>query len=201
MLEGYRVILASGSPRRKEILHTLGLHFEIEAATGEETSLINDPGGRVMDLAEKKGMEIALLHRGDREPVCVIGADTLVVLDEQFLGKPSDEQEALCQLRTLQGRFHQVYTGVCLVFLHPGEREKVYSFYNMTKVHFYVCSDEEIKAYIQTGEPMDKAGSYGIQGLGGKFISGIEGDYNNVVGFPAGAFYQFVKTLNFQKKG
>lgn len=170
------IILASKSPRRSELLAMLGFEFDIIPASGEEKLSENMmPGEAVMSLARSKAREIAELNRDS----LVIGADTLVYLDGKPMGKPSDKVEAAKMLHKLSGRTHQVYTGVAVV---GNGVEKVD--FEKTDVEFRELTDEEINWYIETGEPMDKAGSYGIQGQGAVFIPRINGDYFNVMGLP-----------------
>lgn len=193
-----RVILASASPRRRELLTQLGVDFEVRPSRGEEVVTKTMPQEVVQELACQKAREIANQVQAEYESgklawpedgVCVIGADTIVVYEETIFGKPSDESDALRMLTALQGNTHQVYTGVCIVDIKEGERvEKVFA--EKTDVIMYPVSKEEILEYISTGEPMDKAGSYAIQGISGKFIQGIVGDYYNVVGLPMARLYQ-----------
>lgn len=181
-----RIVLASGSPRRKELLTQIRLKFDIMPSQIEEVLKGNSPEENVMGLAFDKAGDIfkQLSENGEKE-VCVIGADTVVSLDGVILGKPKDEKDALRMLRFLQGRTHQVYTGVCLM------TEKVTeTFYGKTDVTMYPASDEQLETYIASLEPMDKAGSYAIQGLGTILVQGIEGDYNNVVGLPVAKVWQ-----------
>ena len=191
-----KIILASASPRRRELLTQMGLEFEVRPSRGEEVITKEAPSEAVMELAEQKASEIAgpLEERNSGEDVLVIGADTVVVKDHQILGKPEDREDAIRMLRGLSGDVHQVYTGVCLIYFAEGKK-KVKTFYESTDVHFYPMTDEEIMAYVDTGDPMDKAGAYGIQGLCGKYIRGIAGDYNNVVGLPIARLYQEMKKL------
>lgn len=170
------IILASKSPRRRELLTMLGFDFDVIPAVGDEVIDNNmTPGETVMSLALAKAREIANEHTDS----LIIGADTLVYLDGKAMGKPSSEEEAANMLHELSGRVHQVYTGVAVIH---GDIEK--ADFEKTDVEFRTLTDEEIKWYIGTGEPMDKAGSYGIQGQGAVFIPGIRGDYFNVMGLP-----------------
>ena len=191
-----KIILASASPRRRELLTQMGLEFEVRPSCGEEIITKEIPAEAVMELAEQKAAEIAGLTAQERpdEEVLVIGADTVVVKDHQILGKPKDEEDAVRMLHRLSGEVHQVYTGVCLIILGKGQ-QKTRTFYESTDVHFYPMTDQEILDYVNTGDPMDKAGAYGIQGLCGKYIRGIEGDYNNVVGLPIARLYQEMKNF------
>jgi len=171
-----KLILASASPRRQELLKTAGFNFEVVPANIDETpDPSHTPEELVRNLAEQKCQ--AVYDALQRE--IVIGADTTVAIDGLILGKPSDEAEAFTMLKRLQGRPHIVYTGVCIKNL-----QKSLSFVENTKVYMRALSDEEIYEYIATGEPMDKAGAYGIQERGATLIEWVEGDYFTVVGLP-----------------
>ena len=184
-----KIILASASPRRKELLEQIGLSFQIEPARGEEhiTSVI--PREVVEELSYQKAMEVAQLHK--EEDTLILGADTIVVYEDKIMGKPADEEEAKEMLRKLSGKTHCVFTGVTAV-LWENQKKTVRTFSEKTEVTFYPMSEEEIMFYVKTREPMDKAGAYGIQGVGAKFIQAIHGDYNNVVGLPVARLYQEV---------
>ena len=184
-----KIILASASPRRKELLEQIGLSFQIEPARGEEhiTSVI--PREVVEELSYQKAMEVAQLHK--EEDTLILGADTIVVYDNQIMGKPADEEEAKAMRRQLSGKTHGVFTGVTAV-LWENKEKTVRTFSEKTEVTFYPMSEEEIMFYVKTREPMDKAGAYGIQGIGAKYIQAICGDYNNVVGLPVARLYQEV---------
>ena len=191
-----RIVLASASPRRRELLSRIGLSFSVKPACGEEHSRAAAAWEQVEELALHKAEEIA---EGEEENAVVIGADTLVFLDGKPLGKPQDEEEAARMLLALQGRTHQVYTGVALIWTRNGERRKK-SFHECTDVTVCPMTQAEILAYIGTGEPMDKAGAYGIQGLFARHIQKIDGDYNNVVGLPVGRLYQEMKAEGIWKE-
>lgn len=181
------LILASNSPRRKELLSLITIDFTVRSADVDETLPEGiSPEDAVVYLSELKAR--AVFNGVDT----VLGADTVVVLDGKILGKPRDDDEAYSMLRALSGRKHFVYTGVTL--LHP---KKSSGFFRETEVYFNELSDEEIWAYIKTGECRDKAGAYGIQGYGSRFVSKINGDYFNVVGLPVSAVYQAIKELGF----
>lgn len=172
------LILASKSPRRKELLSMAGVAYTVETAEVEEKYPDDlTPPEIVQYLAGIKAEAVFSKHP-DR---VVLGADTIVVLDGQILGKPKDKEDAVRMLTLLSGRTHEVYTGVAIL---SGEREK--HFYERTEVTFYKLGEEEIRAYVETGEPLDKAGSYGIQGRGLVFIRCLNGDYATVVGLPVG---------------
>ena len=167
------IILASASPRRKEILELADLKFDVMPSDAQEITTKTAPNEVVMELASIKAKDI---YKKSEKQSMVVGADTVVAYQGQILGKPADEADAKRMLTMLSGQTHEVYTGVCVI-----EDGKTKTFYEETKVTFYEISDEQIDRYIKTGEPMDKAGSYGIQGKAAVFIKGIEGDYYNVV--------------------
>lgn len=172
------LILASSSPRRKELLQTLGLTFTIQTSDVDETTSPGlSPQEVVEELALRKAKEVASrLNEG-----IVLGSDTIVVLNEDILGKPVDETDAYRMLYALQGCEHTVYSGVALIDAATGMSEVSYS---RTQVRIRPLASEEIHAYIATREPMDKAGSYAIQGIGSTLVEGINGDYFTVVGLP-----------------
>lgn len=173
-----KIVLASASPRRRELLQMLGLEdFLICPAKGEELPPDHaTPEETVCSLASAKAREVAAKFSLD---TLIIAADTIVVADQKILGKPHSEDEAFRMLRMLSGRTHEVYTGVSL--MRDGE---MLTRAECTKVRFRELSDGEIRNYIATGEPMDKAGAYGAQGKASLFVKGIEGDFFNVVGLP-----------------
>ena len=180
-----RVILASGSPRRRELLAYIVPAFEIIPSGIEEIAL-GSPAQQVETLAADKAADIA-----EKYPdAVVIGADTLVAVDDLVLGKPRDEAEAAAMLKQLSGRTHTVYTGVAVI-----SAGRTHSLLEATQVTFCRMTDEEIIDYIATGEPMDKAGAYGIQGYGGKYITGIEGCFFNVMGLPLNRLYNTLKSI------
>lgn len=171
------LILASGSPRRKELLARTGRTFRVVVSDADEIAPKDmAPVDVAMHNARGKALAVA---SGQPASATVIGADTIVVLDGRIFGKPIDERDAHRMLRELSGKTHQVITGVALA--HEGNCE---TFAEITDVCFRELSDAEITAYIATGEPLDKAGAYGIQGAAGTFVDHIEGDYDNVVGLP-----------------
>lgn len=183
------IILASTSPRRKELLSLLSIEFRIISKNTDET-LDNDltPIENVMKIAAQKAEAVA----NNYHESLIIGCDTIVVLDKQILGKPRDKEDAYRMLKSLSGRAHKVYTGVSL---QNKSKELWMSFYEETTVYMKVLSDKEIWNYIATGDPMDKAGSYGIQTQGALFIEKIEGDYFNVVGLPISTLYEKFKEI------
>lgn len=185
------IILASQSPRRKELLKLLGLEFEIHVSNIDET--INTElsiQDMVMDLAYQKAKKVFNQFPDD----VVIGSDTIVVNNNNILGKPKSRDDAFNMLKELSGKVHSVITAVSI--LTP-KHDKI--FYNETKVTFYKLSDKEIYKYIDTNEPMDKAGAYGIQGHAAKFVKSIEGDYYTVMGLPIGMLYQNLKDVGIIK--
>ena len=171
------LVLASASPRRRELIELLGVPFEVDPSAYEEPAPEThpDPAEFARSLALAKAEEVAARH----PERLTLGADTIVVLEHRLLAKPADAADAKRMLRELSGRTHQVITGVALV--SDGESR---SFHTSTDVTFRELEETEIRAYVATGEPMDKAGAYGIQGHGGLLIEGIRGDYPNVVGLP-----------------
>ena len=183
-----KILLASASPRRKEILQKAGVRFSVSVSQEEETITKSAPDEVVEELAGKKAY--AVLKQNQEEGILVIG--TVVSLDGEILGKPKDEEEAVSVLMRLQGRTHEVYTGVAVLRMENGEiKEHVFS--ECTKVEFYPVSRKEIEDYVATREPMDKAGSYGIQGAFSAYVKGIRGDYYNVVGLPVGRLFWEMK--------
>lgn len=179
-------ILASQSPRRRELLGRLGIEFLVEPAVGEELQKGESPEEIVKNLAAAKAQEIAEKHEG--EDVLIIGADTVVVADGRILGKPHDRAEMEQMIMQLQNRTHEVYTGVALCRVE-GRGVSFYCFAECTRVSFYPMTRAQIREYAEHSDGMDKAGGYGIQSDAAVFIKGIEGDYNNVVGLPIARLY------------
>lgn len=186
-----RIILASASPRRQELLTQIGLPFEVCPSEWEEVTDKELPEEVVQELSYHKAIEV-YERNVTEEGTVVIGADTIVACGGQILGKPGTRERAEEMLGKLQGGTHQVYTGVAFVWKEKGRTETA-GFYECTDVRVYPMTEEEIRCYVETGEPMDKAGAYGIQGGFAAFIQGICGDYNNVVGLPVGRVYQELK--------
>ncbi len=187
-----KVILGSASPRRKEILEQAGIEYEIIVSDCEEIITKSMPVEVVKELSKQKAEDVlkkALLKYGPQEDLLVIGADTVVAFEDSIYGKPKDRDDAVRMLRSLSGHVHQVYTGVTLI-----RGDMRITFVDCTDVSVYDVSDDEIAGYVDTGEPMDKAGAYAIQGGFARYIRGIHGEYNNVVGFP------IARTLNELKK-
>lgn len=183
------LVLASASPRRKELLRQAGISCRIIISKVREVITKTNPEEVVQELSLQKARAVSeKIEKG----IIVIGADTVVALDGRIMGKPLDEADAARMLKSLQGRTHQVYTGVTLC-VRKGTKELVHTFTERTEVEMYPVTDREIREYIATGEPMDKAGAYGIQGHAGVFVKRISGDYNNVVGLPIARLYQELK--------
>ena len=214
-----RFILASGSPRRKELLGQIGINPEIIPSDIDEKVTGSVPEELVISLSKSKAMDIASkLQKSERiddishsagtpmssedislaashqnKITLILGADTVVSVDGHILGKPHSHEEAAEMIRSIQGRSHQVYTGVTIIARDSAGQDTIDSFAVKTDVNVYPMTEEEITAYSESSEPMDKAGAYGIQGAFAKYIKGIEGDYNNVVGLPVAEVYQRIK--------
>ena len=186
------LVLASASPRRQELLSNAGISFAVQPADVDETPL---PGESPRVCAERLAREKALAVWQTRRHDVVLGADTVVVVDGTILGKPSDARDAARMLRLLSGRVHQVITGVCLASAKGlrAENRELKTASESTLVTMNHISDDEIQGYVATGEPMDKAGAYAIQGIASRWISRIEGDYSNVVGLPVALVYGMLR--------
>lgn len=212
--QNVRLVLASASPRRRELLSQIGLEFTVMPSTKEENAKTTEAGALVQELSRQKAVDIweqlsggqgqnpdadqeqiaeetqEPNLNGKRQPeLLVIGADTVVCCEGKILGKPHSREAAAEMLTALQGRSHEVYTGVTLY-----SQSETVTFFECTQVEFYPMTEVEISEYIDSKEPMDKAGAYGIQGLGARFVKGIRGDYNNVVGLPVGRLHQELKS-------
>jgi septum formation protein len=180
------IVLASQSPRRRELLERAGISFTVRIAEIDESVQAREaPQQYVRRLAVRKAMEV---HRDEGE--CVLAADTTVVLRSEIIGKPADAQDAARILAALAGQSHEVITGICLRY-----RQELFIDAAVTTVHFGPMTPAEIDAYVDSGEPMDKAGAYGIQGLASRYITGIEGCYNNVVGLPVSLVWRYLGKL------
>ncbi|WP_036607449.1 Maf family protein [Oribacterium sp. P6A1] len=206
-----RFILASGSPRRKELLEQIGIKPEIIPSSIEEIVTSTVPSEVVKSLSKQKALDIASKTVAEEgRAALVLGADTVVSIDGRILGKPHTHEEAAEMIRNLQGRDHQVYTGVTVIVVSPDTSAKgtlhsndnagsqqtvIENFSVRTDVHVYPMTEEEILSYADSEEPMDKAGAYGIQGKFAKYVKGIDGDYNNVVGLPVAEVFQRIKHL------
>ena len=185
--KGPEVILASASPRRRELSGLVCENVTVIPAEGDESTDQTAPADIVRELAERKAAEVAANAPGDS---IVIGADTVVAADGVVLGKPTDPDDAERMLRMLSGRSHQVFTGIAVLY---GQRRVVDC--EVTTVEFCAMTDEEIRSYVATKEPMDKAGAYGIQGGAARFVSRIDGCYYNVMGLPVHRLYEILKSL------
>ncbi len=186
-----KIFLASGSPRRKEILKQIGLSFKTSPSGVDEKITKEKPDEVVEELSYQKAVDVtkSLIDEGEEDFV-VIGADTVVSSWGKIMGKPKDKEDAMRMLRELSGANHQVYTGVTLAWKYKDTDPMFYTFNECTEVTFFTMSEDEIKSYVDSGEPMDKAGAYAIQGGCAKYIQAICGDYYNVMGLPAGRLYQ-----------
>lgn len=208
-----RIVLASASPRRRELLEQIGLKFEVLVSNVPEQISAGDPWHMVEELSSQKAEAVMRFLAGipasdevrghsscqvsegfaAGEELLVVGADTVVSAEGSILGKPADREDAAGMLAMLSGRSHEVYTGVTLIYRSVSGQIQRKSFYERTEVVFYPMSRAEIECYVSTGDCMDKAGAYGIQGFCARYIKEIRGDYNNVVGLPAGRLYQEAK--------
>ncbi|WP_333870139.1 Maf family protein [Desulforamulus putei] len=186
------IILASASPRRQELLANLGLEFEVRVSEVDETLDENMPAAQLVEkLAERKASAVAAqCTRG-----LVIGADTIVVLGDKPLGKPANREEAVQMLKSLQGRSHEVYTGLAVIDATTGQSVVTHQ---VTAVRFKPLTLEQIERYVDTGEPMDKAGAYAVQGKAAVFIEGIRGCYFNVVGLPVAKLADILKMFGVE---
>lgn len=183
-----KYILASQSPRRRELLARTGLEFEVIPSSVEEKITKTVPTDIVLELSEQKAHDV-YTHLESQNDCVVIGSDTIVVYRDEILGKPEDQEEAYDMLSMLADRTHQVYTGVTL-YIHKNGVLTTKSFVEKTDVTFYPIAKEDLKRYVESGDSLDKAGGYGIQGDFSIHVKEIHGDYNNVVGLPIGRLYQ-----------
>ncbi|KPL04487.1 MAG: hypothetical protein AMJ90_00660 [candidate division Zixibacteria bacterium SM23_73_2] len=190
ILKDVKLILASSSPRRKQILRREGFEFEVLIPRHVEVKDISsDPVSHVLRLSKEKAESVLDKVKGG----LILGADTIVVLEGKILGKPKDKDEAFLILNRLSGKTHQVYTGITLIHKETGKNR---SDYDCTRVKFNQLKKEEILNYIATGEPMDKAGAYGIQGMGGFLVEGIQGELDNVIGLPVKSLKRLLVEFN-----
>lgn len=188
MKENETIVLASASPRRQELLRQIGCGFRVVVSDAEELSGDGiSPEQLAVENARRKAEDVAAKEGGNAP---VLGADTVVAVDETILGKPKDETDAVRMLRLLSGRQHFVYTGIALAY-----RGEVYGDVVRTEVWVDELSEKEIDAYIATGEPMDKAGAYAVQGIAAKFIPRIDGSFSNVVGLPLHAVKELARKV------
>ncbi|WP_449537129.1 Maf family protein [Ferdinandcohnia sp. Marseille-Q9671] len=183
------LVLASGSPRRKELLRNVKLSFDVSVSNIDESvDETLTPEEKVMTIALKKAKAVSQ----DNPNSYILGADTAVVFQNQFLGKPKSEQDSIQVLKTLSNQTHEVITGVAILF-----KDTQVTFFERTEVTFWDLTDEEIIAYVASGEPIDKAGSYGIQGLGSTLVKYIKGDYFSVVGLPVSRTLRELRSIGF----
>jgi septum formation protein len=191
-----KLILASASPRRAEILRNSGIQFEVRATDVDESRLAAElPGDYVRRLALAKALSAATEYRDPVDETLILGADTVVVVDADILGKPASQDDARSMLHRISGRMHEVHTGLALVRT-PGTMQRVGE--EITRVHFTSLTAQEIEDYIATGEPFDKAGAYGIQGIGGRYVTRIEGCYFNVMGLPLARLWSLLRELGWE---
>lgn len=199
----YQIILASGSPRRREIMDTMGIPYKVMSSNVEEFVAETEPTKMVQALAALKTEDISkrLAAEEDDKSYIIIGADTMVFYQDQALGKPKDEEDAIRMLQMLSGQTHEVYTGVSIIIMDGSQECKKLSFAVGTRVVVQALFYEQILDYVKSKEPMDKAGAYGIQGSFGIHIKEIHGDYYNVVGFPIAKIYEtlLAKGINIKK--
>ncbi len=193
-MEKKSIILASGSPRRKELLLQIGIVPEIIVSHVEEKITSDVPAEVVMSLAEQKAVDVA---KNMPEGKVILGSDTVVAADGKILGKPKSHEEVYEMIRSLVGRSHQVYTGVCIVKKGAaGGKDTVVSFYDETDVQVSGMTEAEIREYADSEEPMDKAGAYAVQGFFARYIEGLRGSYANVMGLPVHLVYRKLKELD-----
>lgn len=195
-----KIILASASPRRKELLAQIGIPFEIHVSNVDEAVTETNPAAIVEELSKRKASAVLeeLKSAGElTDSVIVIGSDTIVACDGEIMGKPVDAEDAGRMISRLSGRAHEVYTGVTLAYYRKGATEEFgsHTFHEATKVYFAAMSEKEIATYLEGEQWSDKAGAYAIQGFSARYITGIEGDYNNVVGLPVCRLYRELKTI------
>ncbi len=188
----YQIVLASGSPRRKEILSQVGIKFTVNVSNKEEITSHTTPENIVMELSKIKACDVANHYAVD---TIIIGSDTIVAYQNQILGKPRNEEHAKEMLQLLSGKTHEVYTGVTVILKNELGEVTERTFYEVSKVSFSELTIEDIMDYIMSKEPMDKAGAYAIQGRFAAHVTRIEGDYYTIVGLPIARLYQEVKKL------
>jgi septum formation protein len=188
-----KLVLASASPRRREILATLGVEFTVRTADADETCDLADPGARVEAISLKKCLAVRDLLEDEGaldEDTVILASDTLVTADDLFLGKPRDTEDARAMIRFLQGRTHTVASGLAIWY-----RGRTVTSHELTGVTFAPMTETEIETYVATGESFGKAGGYAIQGFASRYIKGIEGDYFNVVGLPVRRLYETLRMV------
>ncbi|WP_312370806.1 Maf family protein [Lachnoclostridium sp.] len=188
----YQIILASGSPRRKEILSQVGINFTVCVSNIEEITSETLPENIVMELSKMKALDVTKQYESN---TIIIGSDTIVAYKNQILGKPKNEEHAKEMLQLLSGVTHEVYTGVTVIIKKESGEVEERTFFEVSKVTVSELTEEEIMDYIRSKEPMDKAGAYAIQGKFAVHVTRIEGDYYTIVGLPIARIYQEVKKL------
>ena len=202
MPKNHKIVLASGSPRRRELMDMIGAHYIVIPSQKDEDMSCSDPATLVERLAKMKAEDVAQIindriksgELGNEYTDCVvIGCDTVVANNGQILGKPYNDENATKMIQAIEGHSHEVYTGVCILKMSGGEAEACENYSVCSRVHVAHMTDQEISDYVSTGESLDKAGAYAVQGRFCPFIEGIEGDYYNIVGYPVHSIY---KTLN-----
>ncbi|MBO7353182.1 MAG: septum formation protein Maf [Lachnospiraceae bacterium] len=200
----YKIVLASGSPRRREIMDLVGAEYIVIPSDKEEDMSGHEPARLVEKLSKMKAEDVASKIKGridigslskDYLNSVVIGCDTVVAYEGKILGKPHDEQQAFDMIRDFAGRSHHVFTGVCLIVIEDGRIAQTVNYSVSTAVNVSPMTDDEIHAYVATGETLDKAGAYAIQGRFCPYIESIEGDYYNIVGYPVSSIYRELKKL------
>lgn len=191
----YKIILASASPRRQELLKQINIDYSVMVSQADETYDSGLMPSQVVEELSMKKAEAVLKNLTDTQPLVIIAADTIVALGDTILGKPCNEAEAEKMLLMLSGKVHQVYTGVTMVFVNKDKSECV-TFSDCARVYFRELGIDEIRSYIATGEPLDKAGAYGIQEKGAVLVEKIEGDYYTIVGLPLVKVYMELKKKN-----
>ena len=203
----YKIVLASGSPRRREIMDLVGADYIVIPSDKEEDMSGHEPSTLVEKLSKMKAEDVAAKIKGrvdigslskDYLNSVVIGCDTVVAYEGKILGKPHDEERAFEMIRDFAGRSHHVFTGVCLLILEDGQVKQNVNYSVSTAVNVSPMTDDEIRAYIATGETLDKAGAYAIQGRFCPFIESIDGDYYNIVGYPISSIYHELNKLGIK---
>lgn len=190
-----KIYLASKSPRRQELLKTIVNDFEVLESNFDEDKIKNKSPKTLVKLLSEGKCKTVFENLLKEEEICVIGADTVVCINNKILGKPKDKIDAKKMLKLLSGKTHKVLTGVCIMFTNNGSENKI-NFVSSSNVKFKELTEEEIENYISTDEPYDKAGAYAMQGNAGKFVEKISGSYHSIIGFPVAQVYSIMKEEN-----
>lgn len=207
MTDKYKIVLASGSPRRKEIMNLIGADYTIIKSDKEEDMSGHEPSKMVEGLSKMKAEDVASIVIGQIQSSelapefnnsVIIGCDTVVAYEGKILGKPHTDDVAFNMIKDFQGKAHNVFTGVCIIVITNGKIEKTVNYSVCSNVHVAGMTDDEIRRYVATGESRDKAGAYAIQGKFCPYIEGIEGDYYNIVGFPINSIYKTFTELGIE---